>query len=74
MHNIAEGFDSGSHPEFARFLGYAQRSATEVMSELYVALDQEYISQPEFDSLYSETKSVQASIGGFIKYLKKTKH
>lgn len=26
MHNIAEGFDAGSNPEFIRFLGYAQRS------------------------------------------------
>lgn len=30
MDNIAEGFDGGSNPEFIRFLGYAQRLATEV--------------------------------------------
>ena len=32
MNNIAEGFDAGSVAEFIRFLGYAQRSATDVMS------------------------------------------
>ena len=29
MHNIAEGFDSESNPEFVRFLRYAKRSCTE---------------------------------------------
>ena len=48
MHNIAEGFDSGTNAEFIRFLRYAKRSCTEVQSELYVALDEEYISPNEF--------------------------
>ena len=39
MANIAEGFDGRSTREFIRFLGYAFRSATEVQSHLYVALD-----------------------------------
>lgn len=34
MHNIAEGFDSETNPEFVRFLRYAKRSCTEVQSEL----------------------------------------
>jgi len=45
MHNIAEGFDSGTNPEFIRFLKIARRSASEVQSELYLALDRKYISQ-----------------------------
>jgi four helix bundle protein len=28
MHNIAEGFDSETNPEFTRFLRYAKRSRT----------------------------------------------
>ena len=36
MHNIAEGFDSETNPEFVRFLRYAKWSCTEVQSELYV--------------------------------------
>lgn len=39
MHNIAEGFDAGSDAEFIRFLKYARRSASEVQSQLYIALD-----------------------------------
>jgi len=48
MHNIAEGFDSETNAEFIRFLRYAKRSCTEVQSELYVALDEGYISPNEF--------------------------
>jgi len=40
--------DSETNPEFIRFLRYAKRSCTEVQSELYVALDEEYISPGEF--------------------------
>lgn len=45
MANIAEGFDSGSRSEFARFLTYTQRSCSELQSEIYVALDQDYINK-----------------------------
>jgi four helix bundle protein len=47
MHNIAEGFDSGSNPEFIRFLKISRRSASEVQSELYLALDRKYITEEE---------------------------
>ncbi len=69
MHNIAEGFDAGSDVEFRRFLRYAQRSCTEVQSELYVALDQNYISKDEFERIYSIAGRTRSTIGGFIKYL-----
>jgi len=52
MHNIAEGFDSETNPEFIRFLRSAKRSCTEVQSELYVDLDEEYISSGEFKYTY----------------------
>jgi len=70
MHNVAEGFDAGSNAEFGRFLGYAQRSATEVMSQLYIALDQAYINQEQFSQLHKLAKEAHATCGGFIKYLK----
>ena len=69
MHNIAEGFDAGSNAEFIRFLNYAKRSCTEVQSQLYVALDRKYISRPEFEKLYEQTRLARAKIGAFIKYL-----
>jgi four helix bundle protein len=69
MHNIAEGFDAESNPEFIRFLRYAKRSCTEVQSELYVALDQEYITTDEFQNVYDHAGKTRAAIRGFIKYL-----
>ena len=69
MHNIAEGFDGGSNAEFIKFLRYSQRSCSEVQSQLYVALDQGYISQDEFDSIYAQAANTHAKVGGFIRYL-----
>ena len=66
MHNIAEGFDSETNPEFLR---YAKRSCTEVQSELYVALDQQYITKAEFQDVYDHAGRTRAAIRGFIKYL-----
>ena len=69
MHNIAEGFDSETNPEFVRFLRYAKRSCTEVQSELYVALDQQYITNDEFQDVYDHAGRTRAATRGFIKYL-----
>ena len=69
MHNIAEGFDAESNPDFIRFLRYAKRSCTEVQSELYVALDEKYISQEEFKEVYDFAGRTRAIIRGLISYL-----
>lgn len=75
MSNIAEGFNAGSNAEFKRFLSYAQRSCAEVQAHLYVALDQQYISEEDFAKLYEFTNKTSSKIGAFIKYLKQgTKH
>ena len=71
MLNIAEGFDSGSDAEFVRFLGYARRSASETQAGLYTALDQKYILQSQFDSLYEKATICKKQINGLISYLHK---
>ncbi len=71
MHNIAEGFDSETNAEFIRFLRYAKRSCTEVQSELYVAVDEEYISLTDFKDVYEQATRTRAAVRGFINYLKK---
>ena len=70
MTNIAEGFDCESHIEFARFLGIARRSAVEVQSLLYIALDTGYISEETFKSEYAQADKAKALIGGLKKSLK----
>jgi four helix bundle protein len=70
MSDIAEGFDSFSRAEFARFLNISRRSSSEIQSQLYAALDQGYIEQEEFKDLYERVEQVRKMITGFIKYLK----
>jgi four helix bundle protein len=41
---MQEEFNSETNAEFIPFLRYTKRSCTEVQSDLYVALDVEYIS------------------------------
>lgn len=71
MHNIAEGFESGYDPEFARFLKMARRSAGEVQSELYLALDADFITQEELKQAYDLAVDVKKLINGMISYLSK---
>lgn len=70
MHNCAEGFDRGSNTEFARFLKMAQRSCTEVQSQLHISLDQRYLSEEQFHQLYDQATQVHRCIGGLIRYLR----
>ncbi|MFP4642341.1 MAG: four helix bundle protein [Chloroflexota bacterium] len=70
MANIAEGFDSGSNREFLKFLNYALRSATELQSHLYVALDQGYLNEEEFETLFAVVDKCKSLISGFSRYLR----
>lgn len=72
MHNIAEGFESGSDPEFVRFLKMARRSAGEMQSELYLALDVSYITEEQLKKTYTLATEVKRLINGMMTYLRKT--
>ena len=72
MHNVAEGFDAGSDAEFVRFLKYSRRSASEVQSQLYIALDRRYIAPDQFQRVYDQATSVKKLINAFIAYLRKS--
>jgi four helix bundle protein len=69
MSNIAEGFARRSNREFIQFLFISKSSAAEVQSQLYAALDQEYITQDDFEKIYSQAEIVSKMDSGFIKYL-----
>ena len=70
MSNVAEGFDSDTKQQFIQMLSYTKRSASEVQSELYVALDREYIEKEEFNKAYSQAQAVRKLANGFIRYLR----
>jgi len=69
MSNIAEGFARRGDKEFKRFLSIALGSTAEVQSQLYAALDLEYITKKEFQDAYDAAMEVDKLITGFMKYL-----
>lgn len=69
MSNIAEGFARRTDKDFARFLYMALGSASEVQSQLYVALDSGYVSEEEFKKTYESASETAKLITGFLHYL-----
>jgi four helix bundle protein len=69
MDNIAEGFERGTRAEFTQFLGYAKGSCGEFRSQLYRALDRQYITRKEFDELIDMAKKTSGYLQKFIEYL-----
>ena len=74
MSNIAEGFDRSGRAEFIQFLATAKGSAAEVKCQLYVALDQTYIDEAEFNDLSTLAEETSRMIGGLMKYLRSSSY
>ena len=72
MSNIAEGFERSGNQEFTQFLYVAKGSCGEVRSQLYVAVDQEYISRNESEGLFNSFKRLSSMISSLINHLKRS--
>ena len=72
MSNIAEGHERDGTREFIQFLSVAKGSTGEVKSHLYAALDQEYITQAEFERLSALAAETGSMIAGLMTYLKQS--
>jgi four helix bundle protein len=69
MSNIAEGFESSSNAEFIRFLSYAKSSSGEARSQLYTALDLNYMLEETFEELRKDAMAVSRQLVALMKYL-----
>jgi len=69
MANIAEGYARNGNKEFIRFLFIAKSSAAELQSHFYVAFDQGYIDNEDFQEIYRDLDKIQRMLSNFIKNL-----
>jgi four helix bundle protein len=71
--NIVEGRGQKSERDFARFLGYALNSASELEYHLTVARDMRVITLSDFKSLLAQLIEVRKMLYGLLKRLNAAK-
>src|SRR5574341_433559 len=69
MGNIAESHGRYSFEDKRRFLDVAMVSCREVQSHMYVAIDQRYVDEREFQETYDQAELVAQLLAGSIKNL-----
>ncbi len=70
MSNIAEGFDRRTDSSFQSFLVIARGSVGEVRSQLYVALDQQFIDRQQFDDMQRDVVRIGKMLTSLLQYLR----
>ena len=68
--NIAEGSTGQTNAEFKQFLGYAIRSAIELVACLYVGRKRSIVNGSDFERLYGETEEIIKMSQGLRKALR----
>ena len=68
--NIAEGSTGQSNKEFKQFIGYAIRSAIEVVSCLFIGRKREIINEKDFNIFYSDAEEIIKMLNGLRNSLK----
>jgi len=69
--NIAEGYGRHHHQENLQYCRQSRASLSEMLDHLNVALDDEYMTNEEYDEHRRELEEVWKVLNGYIAYLKK---
>ena len=69
MSNSAEGFESQTQAMFVKYLSHAKGSAGELRAQLYIAIDQGYITEEDFNTMVSTAEICSRQLTRFIQYL-----
>jgi hypothetical protein len=67
-----EGFERGGNQEFVQFLYVSKASCGEVRSQLYVALDQGYVTDNDSEKLLQSFRRLSGMISNLITYLRQS--
>jgi four helix bundle protein len=70
--NIAEGRSRSSAKEFSRYVEMAYGSLCEVVAELFIALDRDYLKEDGFRRLYSHSESLGRMMSRFRESLERS--
>lgn len=69
MSNIAEGFERNADGQYVYFLNVAKGSVGELRSQLYVALDQAYVSETDFRSAFGLAEEISRMLFSLVKHV-----
>jgi len=69
--NIAEGCGRQTTKDTISFLHISRGSLYELETQCFIALDQQYISNEQFDIIFSQIQSCKRLLNGFINYYRK---
>ena len=71
LSNIAEGFESRTDMQFISYLGHARASAGEARAQLYIALDQQYVTSAQFAESLAAVQRCSRQIYNLMRYLER---
>lgn len=69
--NIAEGCGRQTAKDIINFLHISRGSLYELETQCYVALDQKYIDENNFNIVFNQMQSCKKLLNGFINYYRK---
>ena len=70
--NFAEGFGRKGNNEFLRFIHISIGSLYECQTQLEIARNIDYLNTTEFDSIFNQSKEIEALLLGLEQKLKST--